>query len=55
MERRYVASLVLFYKSIKISQTKYIRKRKKEKVRTRDSIIAVWKSVVRVMVEVLVY
>lgn len=41
MERRYVTSLVLFYESIKISQIKYIRKRKKEEERTRDFIIAV--------------
>lgn len=41
MERRYVTSLVLFYESIKISQIKYIRKRKKEEERTRDLIIAV--------------
>lgn len=36
MGKRYVVSLVLFHKSIKISQTKYIKKRKKEKERTRD-------------------
>lgn len=54
MERRYVSSLVLFYESIKISQTKYLRKRKQEEERTRDSIIAVWMSVVRVMAEVCI-
>lgn len=51
----YVVSLVLFYKSIKISQTKYMKKRKKEEERTRDLITAVCVSVVRVMVEVLIH